>query len=88
MGVIYGNRAPTLQRNVNEIIIWRVVQIGRGKYQGFNNHHLIDELKEEQHLELSREKVRGTFAPLESQVQESAAPQSTEAAEKDDCLRK
>jgi hypothetical protein len=34
------------------------VELARGKYQGFNDHHLTEKLKEQEKIELSREKVR------------------------------
>jgi hypothetical protein len=38
----------------------RVEKVGlaRGKYQGFNDHHLTEKLKAQEQIELSREKVR------------------------------
>jgi hypothetical protein len=35
-----------------------VVELARGKYKGFNDHHLTEKLKEQESIELSREKVR------------------------------
>lgn len=57
-GVIHGNRGRPCKRKVQEKIIGRVVELARGKYQGFNDHHLTEKLKEQEHIELSREKVR------------------------------
>jgi hypothetical protein len=34
------------------------LELARGKYQGFNDHHLTEKLKAQEQIELSREKVR------------------------------
>jgi len=34
------------------------VELARGKYQGFNDHHLTEKLQEQEKIKLSREKVR------------------------------
>ena len=57
-GVIHGNRGRRCKRKIKEKIVRRVVELARGKYQGFNDHHLTEKLKEQQQIELSREKVR------------------------------
>jgi len=57
-GVIHGNRGRPCKRKIKEKIVRRVVQLARGKYQGFNDHHLTEKLKEHEQIDLSREKVR------------------------------
>src|ERR1051325_2049965 len=57
-GVIHGNRGRPCKRKVREKIVRRVVELARGKYQGFNDHHLTEKLKEHEQIDLSREKVR------------------------------
>lgn len=57
-GVIHGNRGRRCKRKTKEKTVRRVVELARGKYQGFNDHHLTEKLKEQEHIELSREKVR------------------------------
>ena len=57
-GVIHGNRGRPCRRKIKEKIVGRVVELARGKYQGFNDHHLTEKLKEHEQIELSREKVR------------------------------
>jgi transposase len=57
-GVIHGNRGRPCKRKVKEKTVRRVVELARGKYQGFNDHHLTEKLKEQEKTELSREKVR------------------------------
>jgi transposase len=57
-GVIHGNRGRPCKRKVREKIVRRVVELARGKYQGFNDHHLTEKLKEHEQIDLSREKIR------------------------------
>jgi transposase len=57
-GVIHGNRGRCCKRKVKEKTVSRVVALARGKYQGFNDHHLTEKLKEHEQIELSREKIR------------------------------
>lgn len=56
-GVIHGNRGRRCARKVSEKAERRVVELARGKYRGFNDHHLTEKLEEEG-IKLSREKVR------------------------------
>jgi len=57
-GVVHGNRGRPCKRKVKEKTIKRIVELARGKYRGFNDHHLTEKLKEHEGIELSREKVR------------------------------
>ena len=57
-GVVHGNRGRPCKRKIKEATVKRIVELARGKYQGFNDHHLTEKLSEEQRIELSREKVR------------------------------
>ncbi len=57
-GVVHGNRGRRCKRKTKEKTVRRVVELARGKYQGFNDHHLTEKLKEQEQIELSREKVR------------------------------
>ena len=57
-GVIHRNRGRPCKRKVKEKIVGRVVALARRKYQGFNDHHLTEKLKEHEKIDLSREKVR------------------------------
>jgi transposase len=57
-GVIHGNRGRPCKRQIKEKVVRRIVELARGKYQGFNDHHLTEKLKEQEKIELSREKVR------------------------------
>jgi transposase len=57
-GVVHGNRGRRCRRKTKEKVVRRVVELARGKYQGFNDHHLTEKLKEQEQIELSREKVR------------------------------
>jgi len=57
-GVVHGNWGRRCKRKIKEKMVRRVVALARGKYQGFNDHHLTEKLKEQEQIELSREKVR------------------------------
>ena len=57
-GVVHGNRGRRCKRKIKEKMVQRVVELARGKYRGFNDHHLTEKLKEQEQIELSREKVR------------------------------
>jgi len=56
--VVHGNRGRPCKRKTKEKTIRQVLALARGKYQGFNDHHLTEKLKEQEKIELSREKVR------------------------------
>jgi transposase len=57
-GVVHGNRGRRCKHKTKEKLVRRVVELARGKYQGFNDHHLTEKLKEQEQIDLSREKVR------------------------------
>jgi len=57
-GVVHGNRGRPCKRKTKEKTVRRVLELARGKYQGFNDHHLTEKLEEQEQIELSREKVR------------------------------
>jgi transposase len=57
-GVVHGNRGRPCKGKIKEQTVRRVVELARGKYQGFNDHHLTEKLEEQEKIELSREKVR------------------------------
>ena len=56
--MIHGNRGRPCKRKVKENTVSRVVALAREKYEGFNDHHLTEKLKEDEQVELSREKIR------------------------------
>ena len=57
-GVVHGNRGRRCKRKIKENTVKRIVGLARGKYQGFNDHHLTEKLKEQEQIDLSREKIR------------------------------
>ncbi len=57
-GVIHGNRGRRCPWKISEKTERRVVELARGKYRGFNDHHLSEKLEQEEGIKLSREKVR------------------------------
>ena len=80
-GVVHGNRGRRCKRKTKEKTVRRVVQLARGKYQGFNDHHLTEKLKEQEQIDLSREKVRrvlraeGIGSPQEAPRNQTPKPQ-------------
>lgn len=60
-GVVHGNRGRPSKRKVKEKTLKRIVELAKGKYRGFNDHHLTEKLMEHEGIELSREKVRRTL---------------------------
>src|SRR5262247_3049147 len=57
-GVVHGNRGRPCKHKTKEKDVKRVVELAKGKYQGFNDRHLTEKLVEQEKLEISREKVR------------------------------
>ena len=57
-GVLHGNRGRPCKYKLKDQTLKRVVELARGKYRGFNDHHLSEKLNEEEKIEISREKVR------------------------------
>jgi len=57
-GVVHGNRGRACKRKVKEKEVKRIVELAKGKYRGFNDHHLTEKLREQEEIELSREKIR------------------------------
>ena len=39
-GVVHGNRGRPCKRRLKDSTVRRVLELARGKYQGFNDHHL------------------------------------------------
>src|SRR5262247_1083658 len=60
-GVVHGNRGRPCKRKVKEKEVKRIVELAKGKYRGFNDHHLTEKLREQEKLEISRETVRRIF---------------------------
>ena len=57
-GVVHGNRGRACKRKIKERTVKRIVELARGKYQGFNDHHLTEKLCSEEKITLSRETLR------------------------------
>ena len=57
-GVVHGNRGRPCKGKLKDKTVKRILELARGKYRGFNDHHLTEKLKEQESIELSREKVR------------------------------
>jgi transposase len=57
-GVVHGNRGRRCKRKLKEQLVQRIVELAKRKYRGFNDHHLTEKLKDQEQIELSREKIR------------------------------
>lgn len=57
-GVVHGNRGRHCNWKLSIGTERRIVELARGKYRGFNDHHLTEKLMEEEGIEVCREKVR------------------------------
>ena len=44
-GVVHGNRGLRCKRRLKDSTVRRVLELARGKYQGFNDHHLTEKLR-------------------------------------------
>lgn len=58
LGVVHGNRGRSSSRRVGEEVCQRIVDLRQGPYEGFNDRHLADELREEEGISVGRETVR------------------------------
>lgn len=57
-GVVHGNRGRPCKHKVKEKTVKRIVELARGKYRGFNDHHLTEKLVEAEGIKVCREKIR------------------------------
>jgi transposase len=57
-GVVHGNRGRPCKRKIKDKTVKRILELARGKYKDFNDHHLTEKLESDEKIELSREKVR------------------------------
>jgi len=57
-GVVHGNRGRPCKRKIKEKVVKRIVELAKGKYKAFNDHHLTEKLAEQEKIKLSREKLR------------------------------
>jgi len=57
-GVIHGNRGRRSPRKLPGNTHHRIVALARGKYRGFNDHHLTEKLADTEGIRVSRETVR------------------------------
>ena len=51
-GVLHGNRGRPCKYKLKDQTLKRVVELARGKYRGFNDHHLSEKLNEEEKIGL------------------------------------
>jgi len=57
-GVTHSNRGRSSPRTLPPTTRRRIVELARGKYRGFNDHHLTEKLAEAEGIRVSRETVR------------------------------
>jgi transposase len=57
-GLVHGNRGKTAWNKTRSEQIEQVVELARGRYQGLNDTHLTEKLKEQEKLGVSRPLVR------------------------------
>ena len=57
-GVVHGNRGRPCKGKLKEKIVKQIVELAKGKYKDFNDHHLSEKLEEQEQIKLSREKLR------------------------------
>src|SRR5260370_30066460 len=55
----HANRGRPSPRRLPDAVRQRIVQLSRGTYAGFNDHHLCEKLVEREGFSLSRETLRG-----------------------------
>src|SRR5712664_2345753 len=59
----HANRGRPSPRRLPDAVRRRILQLARGTYVGFNDHHLREKLVEREGFSLSRETLRRLFAP-------------------------
>ena len=65
--MVHGHRGRPCKRRLKDIAVWRVLELARGKYQGFNDHHLTEKLNEQEQISVATSKVTGgLFTQAES----------------------
>jgi hypothetical protein len=57
-GVVHGNTGRSPSHKVSAELRARIVELRRGRYDGFNDHHFTDMLRELESIDLPRETVR------------------------------
>ena len=66
-GVVHGHRGRPYKRRLKDSTVWRVLELARGKYQSFNDHHLTEKLNEQEQISVATSKVTGgLFTQAES----------------------
>jgi len=86
-GVVHGNRGRPCKRKIQEKTVKRIVELAKGKYRGFNDHHLTEKLKEQEQIELCREKIRrilrshGISSPRKRRANQHRSRRDRRAAE-------
>src|SRR5437879_432310 len=76
----HANRGRPSHRRLPDAVRQRIVQLSRGTYAGFNDHHLCEKLVEREGFSLSRETLRRLLRSKRSRVAAKAPrPRSSPA---------
>lgn len=57
-GVIHGNRGNTHAKSYTEKIKGKIITLAQSKYKGFNDLHLMEQLKKNEKIQVGRESLR------------------------------
>ena len=57
-GLVHGNRGRAPNNRIDETVRAKIIELGEGEYQDYNDSHFTEELNEEYGLEISRSTVR------------------------------
>lgn len=57
-GLMHGNRGKVSFRRLDTQISAKVIELAKGEYEGYNDSFFTEKLKEEEGIQISREKVR------------------------------
>jgi transposase len=57
-GLVHGNRGKPAWNKTQSARLQKVIELARGRYQGLNDAHLTEKLKEKEKIDLSRPTVR------------------------------
>ncbi len=86
-GAVHGNRGRICKRKLSEKTKRRIVEPARGKYRGFNDHHLSEKLVEVEGIKACREKIRqilrakGISSPRKRRLNKHRSRRERRAAE-------
>ena len=83
-GVVHGNRGRPCKRKVKEKEVKRIVELAKGKYRGFNDHHLTEKLREQEEIECRGRRFGVSFVFTGSLRRERDVRTGIEAVEREE----